>query len=378
MALQLIDPGGEPLQRLGTGTGIASDDNLAGITSFSPTGRLTTFAYGSSQSQAYIGWFIGNFQETIFGFAHYISSTTFNLNKRFVSCEDGTTNQVELVTDATGHLIPRRNGTVIGSASANALSTGWHYYEFRTKIAGGSLGSVEFRVDGVAWLTLTGVNTQASANAFANRFYVDALGSQPLNWKDIYILDRGTGVNTDYLGDVKIATLYPVTADGTFQQWAANTGTQVAAVQDFISHPSTGTWPDGDTTYIFDTVSGNISAFGLQTASLTAIKGVGHLTYARTASSGTINQVLVQSGAVVETSPTRTLTTSYKYYLDIVEQNPTGSVAWTSSAINSTHVGTKIQATSASARVSQEVLLVIALTSGGAGGGSRPQVWIIT
>src|SRR5207302_4759295 len=135
---------------------------LIGISNAAPTGRATTWAYGASQSQAYLGWFIGNFQETIFGFAHVTNSSTFVANKRIISCEDALTNQVELLTDATGHVFFRRNGTNIGGTSTNSLASlplGWAYFQFKTKIAGGTGGSCEFLVNGVSWLLVTGVNT---------------------------------------------------------------------------------------------------------------------------------------------------------------------------------------------------------------------------
>ena len=379
MTIRFSDPGGYDISNSDTtlfNGGFLSDKSFVGVTTTAPVGRFNTNAYSTSLSSAFFGFFLtASFQEVIFGVAFYNPFTTFTANKRFMSMEDGTTNQVDVATDATGHFFFRRNGTTIGGTSTNALTTGWHYFEMKAKIASGTSGSCELKVDGAVWLTVTGVNTQATGNASVNRFYIDSMGSIFQYYKDLYILDTGTGVRNGYLGDVKIMPLYSLAADGTFQQWAANTGTQVAAVQDGKTH--TAPWPDDDTTYIFDTVAGHISAFQMDSVSATSIFAVSHLAYARTASSGTINQVLVQSGSVVETSATRTLTTTYKWYVDIQEQNPTGSVDWISSTVNSTHPGAKIQATSASARVSQELLLVMA-SSVAAVINSPSQLWIIT
>jgi hypothetical protein len=388
-----MDPGGGfYLGHGGGATPLApqfiQDVSFISLSSGTPVGRLDTHGYTTSLgNSAYLGyWFTSGWNEVIFGFAWYNPSATFpapggvNAPGRICIFKDGATDQCDLRADATGHLFFTRNGTVIGGTSTNALTVGWYYLETKIKIGGGTSGNCEVRVTplgGVAstWLTVTGVNNKNSSGSTVSRFYIIGPNSGFQYWKDLYILDTGTGINTSYLGDSKVITLYPNAADGTFQQWVANTGTQTAAVQDGTT--GSGTYPDDDTTYISDTVAGHISAFQLDTLAANGIKGVNHVTYARTTSSGTINQVLVQSGSVAETSATRTLTTTYTYYSDIQEQNPTGPASWTASGVNSTHPGVKIQATSASARVSQDFLLVLAQTAAVAAS-FQPQFWVIT
>jgi hypothetical protein len=360
MALQRLDPGGYEVSSSTTillNAGFNNDNSFVGVSNSVPAGRSNPNGYTTSLSGSFVGWwFSSNFAESILGFAYYNPNTTFTNNARICNFQDGATTQIDVRTDGSGHLFFTRNGTAIGSASSNALTTGWHYIEVKAKIASGVLGSCEIRVDNTVWLTVTGVNTQATGNAYANRYYIISRAAATQYWNDIYVLDTGTGINATYLSDITIKALHPASADGTYQQWTANTGTQLAAVQD---QPPSGTWPNGDTAYISDTVSGDISAFGVDSLGGNAtIFGVVHVTYARTASSGTINQVLVNGGSVVETSATCTLTTSYLYYQDVQEQDPNTSATWSSSGVNATHPGVKIQATSASARVSQELMLV--------------------
>lgn len=360
--LQRADPGGFDISNDAStllAGGFINDGSFVGVSSGAPAGRSNTKAYQTSLTGAYFGYFTANFQESVFGWAWHCPFSSFTNGERLFALTDGTSQQIDGRTDGTGHIYFTRNGTTIGSPSAAALTVGWYYFEVKAFIAGGTSGACELRVTPLGsapsnWITLTGVNTQATGNAYANRFYVISPGAGFQYWKDLYILDTGTGLRTDYLGDITVKILYPASADGTFQQWTPNTGTQVAAVQEH-----TGTFPDGDTTYISDTVSGHISAFGMDALSASTIYGVIHASYARTASSGTINQVLVQSGSVVETSATWTLTTSYLWYQDSLEQNPVGPADWSAASVNGTHPGVKIQATSLSARVSQEFLLAI-------------------
>lgn len=397
MAIQRLDPGGLDVASTTTtllNAGFADDISLVGLTGGANAGRYNTHAYTTSVNNSWVGWwFTSGWQEFVFGFAYYNPNTTFTNNNRICNCQDGATTQVDIRTDGSGHLFATRNGTTIGSASSNTLTTGWHYIEMKVKVDG-SVGTVEVRVDGSSsgWLSLTGQNTKATANASANRFYVISRGAVSSQlWKDIYILDTGTGVNRTFLGDISVVPLYPSGADGTYQQWAANTGTQTAAVQD--GNTGTGTYPDGDTAYISDTVAGDISAFTHDACPSGTIFGVEQVAYARATTSGTINLVYVQSGSVAGTSGTKTLTTSYKYYWDIQEQNPTGSATWTKSTVDSTHIGVKVQATSNVDRVSQNLLLVaisnavtafnsqdlvLALIPFVAPPSKQPQFWIVT
>jgi hypothetical protein len=347
MSLLWADPGGEYYFSLGIAgaltAGALNDNSNSSLVSNAAAGRLTTYAISHSGSGNYFAKFFGNFQTLIAGWANYNSSSVWVNGNRIIAFVDSATTQVDVRTDASGHLFATRNGTTIGSASSGTLTTGWHYYEVKAHIASGTSGSVEVRVDGVVFLTVTGVNTQATGNAFANRVYwLPLVQSTQQYYKDLYVLDTGTGINTTYLGDIAVAVIWPNSA-GTNQQWTPNTGTQVAAVQDGIAH--TGTWPDGDTTYIGDGTSGHISDFGHQAVTVTGtIFGAIHASYARkdVAGSQSINQVALQSGSVVETGATISLGNAYLYYFDVLEQDPTGPATWTDTTFNATAFGVKV------------------------------------
>lgn len=348
MGVIWADPGGEFYYSLGVAGAVTAkaidDQNNVVLSNSAPAGRSTTYSYKSTSTNCYFGKFFGNFQETITGWASYNTSTSYVNGNRLWACQDGTTQQVDLRVDATGHLYFTRNGTTIGSTSSGTVSPGWHYFEVKCKIASGTSGSAEVKMDGTVMLTITGVNTQNSGAAQMNRIYwLAVVQASTQHTKDIYILDTGTGTNTTYLGNLTVKVLY-ANAAGTNQQWAANTGTQVAAVQDGKSH--SGTWPDDDTTYIFDTVSGHVSAFAMDSVGAPAsVASAVHVTYARRDSIGSrsINQVAQQSGgSTVETGSAIGLTTTYQYYYDVLEQNPTGPAAWTHTTLDATEFGTKI------------------------------------
>lgn len=302
-----------------------------------PAGRATIYAYGSSGASVWAAKALGgNYQDILVGYANYNSSSSWVNNTVIFTFTDGTTHQVELCTSATGQLFFRRNGTNIGSSSSNTLTTGWHYFEIKAHIAGGTSGSCEVKVDGTVWLTTTSVNTQSTANAFATRFYIQPTVQNQNQWyRDIYWRN-----DTTYMGDSTANVIYPLSA-GPSQQWTASAGTQVACVQDGISH--TGTWPD-DTTYILDNVSGDISDFVPQSISIGAgtIGGVIHVSrISKEVGSAVSTQQYTKSGGTVHTSASISPGTSPSYFFDVMETDPNTSAAWTATNFNNSTHGVK-------------------------------------
>ena len=344
MALLGADPGGEyyfsRTLAQALAEGIVDDSQQISFVSTAAAGRATTYAFSSGGGSG-VWWgknLGGNYQDVLVGWANYNSSSLFVNNVVFFTFTDVGTHQVELCTDGTGHLFFRRNGTNIGGTSTNALTTGWHYFEVRAHIASGTSGSCEVRVDGTVWLTVTGVNTQATANAYSNRFYIaPTVQNQPQYYKDIIWKN-----DTTYLGDRTVNVLY-ASAAGPSQQMSASSGTQVSCVQDGIAH--TGTWPD-DTNYILDSVSGHISDFQFQSITLPGggtIDGVVHVSrLSKEVGSVVTMQQYTKSGGTTHTSASVTLGTSPIYFFDVLATDPNTSAAWTQTNLNNSTHGAKI------------------------------------
>lgn len=343
--IQFVDPGGEYYFSLGPTSLVWS--TTAGITlvSNAPAGRLTTYAItaGSIISNQFTRFLGASFVTLWAGMAIYIPAAWLTSSgTQLISLLDSGSNQVDVRSNAAGNLIITRNGTVLGT-SANTITngSGWHYIEFRGTI-NGSTGSAEVWVDNVQWLSVTGVNTQTSGNASANqvKFYGNS-GSQPAAFfKDIYILDTASGANTTRLGDSQVVVIFPNSA-GPSQSWTNNGGaSQTASVQDGIGH--TGTWPDGDTTYISDSVSGHISDFVPQTLTAGTIYGIVHVSYVRSDAGATNFQQYTKSSATVHTTANISVNASYNYYFDVEETDPNTSTAWTATTFNNATYGVKI------------------------------------
>jgi hypothetical protein len=344
MGIQFLDPGGEYYFSVGTSTpGIWGDNSGSNVTCINnaPTGRSTQYAIQLLNS--HVGKVLGsNFVELIVGVAFYIPNQSFPSGMQIIEFLDTTNVQCDLRVDSTGHLFFTRNGTTLGSASSLALvvNSGWHYIEMQAKIDN-TTGTAQVWVDGLSWVSLTGQDTQNTANAFANRVYINQSYGIVNYIKDIYILDTGTGTNTSRTGDVTVSVFYP-NAAGVNQQYTNNGGSsQTNSVQDGINH--TGTWPDGDTTYISDATIGHISDFAHQALSLTGtFYGVVHVTYMRKDDAGARSAAQVcLSSATTEVGATIVLGNSYNYYYDVLEQNPNTSTAWTPTTFNAATFGVK-------------------------------------
>lgn len=349
MGVQFFDPGGEPYFSLGlasngTGGGEWSTTANCSLVSNAPTGRLTQYAISVASNSTLDVSFTSNFTEMWMGGAYYLpSGATFGTSVVIMAFLDGTTTQVDLRVNASGQLVATRNGTTLGtSTNALTLGQGWFYLEVRAKIDP-TVGQVEVWVNNAQWLSLTGQNTRNTANTQTNRVRWGGGISNASNafWKDMYTLDTGTGANTTRLGDVTVPVIYASGA-GTNQQWS-NTGgaSQTASVQDGRSH--SGTWPDGDTSYISDSVSGHISDFAHDALSVSgSIFAVKRMSYVRSdAGAANVQQVTLSSGTT-HTSASRSVGATYGYITEILETDPHTSAAWTQTNFNSATFGVAI------------------------------------
>jgi hypothetical protein len=346
MAVLFADPGGEYYYSSGiSAPGVWSATSGASLINNAAAGALTTYAISLSGSGSVTKYLAANYVTLIVGGRIYWPSSvtaTYNL----ITVTDGATAQAELSQDASGHLTVTRNGTVLGTSTlALVTGSGWHYIEFVITIgpasAGSPNGSAQVYVDNVQWLNLTGVNTKNSSNQYVNRVSWSRVSSGVnTNWKDMVIIETTGGTITTRQGDVQVSAVYP-NAAGVNQQFS-NTGgaTQTASVQDGRSH--SGTWPDGDTSYISDSVSGHISDFAHDTLSAGSILAVVHVSYARS-DVGTANfeQVALSAGTQ-HTSASIAVGGTYNYFFDVMEVDPHTSSAWTVSNFNSATFGVAI------------------------------------
>lgn len=346
MSVDWMDPGGEYYFSTGVSTsGVWSA--IVGtptLVNNAPIGRSTQYAISVSTTSA-VDKSVSNRQSAVYGGAYYVNSgASFQGGNSILQTFDASTVQVDVrINNPAGTLSVTRNGTVLGtSTNALTLGQGWIYIELEVFIATGTGGSAQLWVNNVSWVNVTATNTQASANAFVNKFRFSSsiVTSANCFWKDMYVINKGSGSNTTRLSDSTVAVDYENSA-GPSQQWTnSGASTQVACVQDGINH--TGTWPDGDTTYISDATSGDVSDFGHQTLVSGTVFAVQHASYVRTDTGAGSVQQYTNSSGTIHTSGSTSPGSSYAYIYDILETDPNTSTAWTVSGFNSATFGTKI------------------------------------
>ena len=130
--------------------------------------------------------------------------------------------------------VQRGGSTTLGTSTLALNASTYYYIEFKALISN-TVGTYEVRVNGVNWVSGTGADTQATANAVWNG--IDVVGGNGTALvDDLYVLDGVASADPTYpdntfLGDVRIDALFP-TAEGTTIEWTPSTGTNNAALVD--------------------------------------------------------------------------------------------------------------------------------------------------
>jgi hypothetical protein len=317
--------------------------------------------------------------------------------------QDATNTQVDLRLKPDGTFYFTRNGTTLGSASPNALSFNqWYYLEVKIVI-NSSTGSVELRINGTStgWISLTGQNTQATANAYCTRFWVGGAnlgGSSPccqINYDDLI-------VNTvQFLGDLRVSGQM-ATGNGTLNQWsrvvaawpaatAVVRGTQIldsnGKVQEVTSISGSGTtagsaptwntvtggtttdnagvnqviwtnrgaaadWqavselpnPDNDFSYLVDGTVGHITRFTFPAIAGSSVIAVVGWPFADKDDAGAraIRVVTLSGGTQGDNGSDITMGSSYAYQMGVLDVDPNTGVPWTVAGVNAAEFGTKV------------------------------------
>ena len=269
-------------------------------------------------------------------------SGTMGATNYLASMLDGATAQITFVLTAAGFVEARRGsslGTLLGTSSSAITSGSFHYIEVQSTINNSGTAIVKF--NGVIVLNLSGVDTQASANAYASVVQVGYIGAATITYiDDLYICDGSGTANTDFLGDVSVEAIFP-NADGTYLQWATSTGvTHYTLIDD---NP-----PNSDTDYVLTSGVGNIDTYGFTNLTVLSgtIMGIQMNYFARKDDAGTRTITPIWFiGGVVYSGDTGSLGSAYVYSSFIKETDPSDSTAWTIEDINTnTEFGAKLVA----------------------------------
>lgn len=343
------------------------DDGTGVITVSDPYGRnggsgarILTGGYQEGNRSVLQKDLGGDYATLIVGVAIYCESTSPGASTTevgrsyytpFLEFFDELTAQLAICL-SPGMRITVIQGPVNGSHSVLASSTYalhenvWHYIEVKATF-NNVAGSVEVYVDGAQRILSSPVDTQTTANAFANQVQIGgwghstgilglAGGSYYIRFDDVYIADTTGATNNDFLGDTRVEALRPTSAGLVTQLEPSGAGGNWSLVDDLQ--------PDNDTTYVAAGTIGNMDLYefsNLETAA-GVIRGVTAALWAEKNAAGvvTIAPVVGTAGAQY-TGTTIYLPVGYGYHTQVMETNPVDGGAFSVSKVNSFQYGVK-------------------------------------
>jgi hypothetical protein len=264
---------------------------------------------------------------------------------QIITLLDAAVVQCDVRINVDGTLSVTRNGTALtNGTSVAALSVGtWYYVELKVTIANSiSAGSCKVRLNGVDVITVaTGQDTQNTANATANQIRIGQNVtniSQTWDHDDLYVCDGNGSVNNDFLGDVRVETLYP-TGAGNSTGFTPSAGANWQCVDD--------TEINSDTDYAYAAASGtkDLYAFGNLTSAPTSIFGVQTCLGQRKDDAGAKLTVPVTRSAGTDyDGSNHAVLDSYIFDHQVRELDPATAAAWTEAGVNAAEFGIKVVA----------------------------------
>lgn len=276
-------------------------------------------------------------QTWIIGVAIYPGNLAFSWLLAFM---DAGTYQVTLDLESNGALSVRRGdggGATLSTSAAGVMSAEeWQYVEMKVTIDNAA-GAVEVRVDDETVIDVSGVDTQNSGNASADRLAldVDGVGTVWNRYDDIYLCDGTGAIRNDFLG---ICFVYYGLPDGAgnYAQFTPSAGANWQCVDE---NP-----PNDDTDYNQSSGSGQRDSFAMTDP--LAAAGAGDVLGVQTC----LNAKKTEEAALTAENSMRisgtdydgsshSPTTSYKYYLDVWEQNPDTVANFSDAEIAALEVG---------------------------------------
>lgn len=231
----------------------------------------------------------------------------------------------------------RSSGVYLLGTSTNSINIGnWHFIEAKITISN-TAGSVEIRVNGDTWLSLSNIDTQQT-NPYVNSIDIPGSSFTDVYYDNLYICDDTGTSNNDFLGPVRVETLWPDGDDG-IQDWiATGAGTTNSDRVNELTE-------DGDTSYVQSGTVGDIDNYTYDDLSLSPseIFGVQVTSTAKRLDAGVRNmRNRISHGGSTTNGVSAGLGSDYVHVSDIVENCPSTGTAWTKAQIDTMTAGIEV------------------------------------
>jgi hypothetical protein len=319
-----------------TNYGIYSDVNSSSCSATLPRTGLRSCSFVNIEKT------FGNLSTVGVGFASYLDTLPtgdtmkyfqFRDNNGNILCRFGLSNSQEFV------LYRASNVEISRSTPSQITAGGWYHFECKFT-PNGSTSSIELRINEVTVYTnnsfpigLASGTLAGSTSTIVSSVDIDLSGILLSYIDDFYIWDTSGSYNNDFIGDKRVATMFP-NADTSEADWTPNSGATGYTQIDENT-------PDGDSTYVSSSTVGDISEYDFEAMPTGAIgiAAVMTLTAGRKTDTGTCDiRTDIISGASDTSGTTQVLTTSYVMRTDIFETDPDTGSPWTKAGIDAAKV----------------------------------------
>lgn len=272
------------------------------------------------------------------GMALYIPSLPPGNDEQKIFSWQDTANTIQLVLfmQSTGIIEVKRGGSVSLGATATPVIVANAFQHIECVVFfSQTVGTFECRVNGVTVLSLSGIDTCATANVECSQVNIcgsytgSGFSSTTCYVDDLFCYDGTSSYNNTFIGDRRVLTLFPNANTATADWTAVGAATGYECIDEAD--------PDEDTTYITAATTGLVSQFGLQNlpAGISVINAVVMVERARKTEAGTANtQVSIVSGASTTAGADKPLTEVYTYRQDVFQIDPASAAPFTPAEVD--------------------------------------------
>lgn len=256
----------------------------------------------------------------------------------YITFGDGAAEQCSIYFIRNGSIQLRRGATILGTYTSAFADKEWNNFQFKIKIDP-TVGTFSFRQNGSSTDTyaITGLNTQQTANSFAN-YILCTMQTSPNYLEDFYYFDDSGSAPNDWVGDQRCYAL-TMTADTAQKDFTPQGSAN--------NYANVGKFAPNTSTYNYSSTVGNEDLFDITNLSVTptSITSVVVKTVMQKSDSAARNgQPVILSNVTSSTGTDEVLSTSWSGYLSNWSVDPDTSAAWTASGVNNLQVGYKVSA----------------------------------
>ncbi len=230
-------------------------------------------------------------------------------------------------------------GSDLGNSGSNVLTNSVLYHIEMKVLFHASAGTVEVRVNGVPYMSLTGVATLPTSATHLKFAQLTSTGTttQGIHYDNLYIWDSTGSLNNDWLGERIVYTLMP-DADTAQEDWARSSGSDSYNLVNDIpqnggsNYLETDAIDDQTTLGLANLPSNNVAVLAVQTRVVAQKTAAG---------SAVMRHGIVSDGNEALSDDFNLTNGSFLYDYHVFETDPDGSIPWTASAVNALEVTIK-------------------------------------